>query len=203
LYVEPSINSILTITLLNEQQLIIALQQKAEPAFARLVADYQPMVYNTVLGLLQHAQDAEDIAQEVFIQVYQSISSFKGESKLSTWIYRIAITKSLDWIKHRQRKKRFGFITGIFGGSDEPANDIADFHHPGVQLANKERAAMLFKAIQQLPENQRIAFVLQKTEGLGQQEIAAIMNQTEGAVESLLQRAKQNLRKTLQTYYQA
>ncbi len=188
---------------MNEQQLIIALQQKEEPAFARLVADYQPMVYNTVLGLVQHSQDAEDIAQEVFIQVYQSVHAFKGESKLSTWIYRICITKSLDWLKHKQRKRRFGFIQSIFGGNEETTQQLPDFHHPGVQLANKEKAAMLFKAIQQLPENQRIAFVLQKLEGLGQSEIAAVMVQSEGAVESLLQRAKQNLRKTLQTYYQA
>ncbi|MES2773366.1 MAG: RNA polymerase sigma factor [Bacteroidota bacterium] len=186
---------------MNEQQLILAVQQKEEPAFARLVADYQPMVYNTVLGLVQHDQDAEDIAQEVFIQVYQSISSFKGESKLSTWIYRICITKSLDWIKHRQRKKRFGFIQSIFGSSEETTLQLPDFHHPGVQLANKERAAVLFKAINLLPENQRIAFVLQKMEGLGQMDIAAIMNQSEGAIESLLQRAKQNLRKSLHDYH--
>ncbi|MEO7312730.1 MAG: RNA polymerase sigma factor [Chitinophagaceae bacterium] len=188
---------------MNEQQLIIALQQGQEPAFARLVADYQPMVYNTVLGLVQQAEDAEDLAQEVFIKVHQSISSFKGESKLSTWIYRICITKSLDYVKYRQRKKRFGFIHSIFGSKEETVPQLADFHHPGVQLANKERAALLFKAIHLLPENQRVAFVLQKLEGLGQMDIAAIMKQSEGAVESLLQRAKQNLRKSLGEYYQS
>ena len=188
---------------MNEEQLIIALQHKEEPAFARLVAHYQPMVYNTVLGLVQHTQDAEDVAQEVFMQVYQSIGGFKGESKLSTWIYRICITKSLDWIKHRQRKKRFGFVQSIFGSKELKEVEFPDFNHPGVQLVHKERAAQLFKAINLLPENQRIAFVLQKLEGLGQMDIAAVMKQTEGAVESLLQRAKQNLRKTLATYYNA
>ena len=188
--------------LLNEPQLITALQRREEPAFAALVADYQPMVYNTVLGLVQHAEDAEDITQEVFVQVYQSIGFFKGECRLSTWVYRICITKSLDWIKHRQRKKRFGIVLGIFGSNNEPASQLSDFYHPGVQLANKERAAVLFKAIQQLPENQRVAFVLQKLEGLGQMEIAEVMKQSEGAVESLLQRAKQNLRKLLRDYYE-
>ena len=187
---------------MNEQQLITALQLGDETAFALLVEQYQQMVFNTVLGLVQQTQDAEDIAQEVFIQVHQSVRNFKGESKLSTWLYRICITKSLDWKKHQQRNKRFAVITNLFGNNSKYINELPGFDHPGVQLARKENAALLFKALNQIPENQRVAFVLQKLEGLGQAEIAAVMQLSEGAVESLLQRARKNLKKMLEHYYQ-
>ena len=86
-----------------------------ENAFRTIVESWQGMVYNTVLGIVQNAQDAEDITQEVFVQVYHSISSFKGDSKFSTWLYRIAVTKSLDQERKKKRKKRFGFVRIIFG----------------------------------------------------------------------------------------
>jgi RNA polymerase sigma-70 factor (ECF subfamily) len=76
------------------------------------------MVYNTVLGILQNAEDAEDVTQEAFIQVFESVSSFKGESKFSTWIYRIAVSKALDHIRKKKRKKRFAFIQSLYGKND-------------------------------------------------------------------------------------
>ena len=76
------------------------LQQGDETAFRKLVDEWQDMVYNTVAGIVQHEDDADDITQEVFIQVYRSIHHFKGESKLSTWLYRIASNACLK--KHRR-----------------------------------------------------------------------------------------------------
>mgnify|MGYP003434190047 CR=1 FL=1 len=90
---------------MNQPELIAQLQQGDEQAFKKLVDEWQDMVYNTVLGIVQNADDADDITQEVFIQVYQSVSSFKGESKLSTWLYRITVTKSLDHLKRKKTKK--------------------------------------------------------------------------------------------------
>ena len=75
-------------------------------AYDKLIEDYQHMVYNTVLGIVNHLHDAEDITQNVFIQIFKSIHDFKGDSKLSTWIYRIAITKSLEWERKKSRKDR-------------------------------------------------------------------------------------------------
>ena len=180
---------------MSEQELISQLKLGDEQAFKQLVTKYQDMVYNTALGLLQHQSDAEDIAQEVFIQVYRSIHQFKGEAALSTWLYRIAVTKSLDFLRSKKRKKRFGFISSIFGHDNQPLYEPPDFHHPGVTLDKKEDAALLFKLIDQLPENQKTAFVLNKLEDLAYAEIATIMKTTESAVDSLLQRARQNLRK--------
>lgn len=186
---------------MDESKLIERLRQKDNAAFKEIVDTWQGMIYNTVLGIMQNAEDAEDVAQDVFVQAYQSISNFHGESKLSTWLYRIAISKSLDHLRKKNRKKRFAFVQSIFGKNDELINDMHDFFHPGVALENKQNAAALFKAIAFLPQNQRIAFILNKIEGLSYQQISDIMKLSLSAVDSLLQRAKTNLRKYLQNYY--
>lgn len=172
-----------------------------EDDFKSIVETWQDMVYNTVLGLLQNTEDAEDVSQEVFIQVYQSLNTFKGESKISTWIYKIAVSKSLDHLRRKKRKKRFAFIQSLFGKNDELIIDPPDFFHPGVALENKENAAILFRAIAALPQNQNTAFVLNKVEGLSYREISEVMNTSESAVDSLLHRAKTNLKKSLEEYY--
>ncbi len=182
---------------MTEQELLIGLRNGEEPAFKELVTRYQHKVFNTALGLLQQEMDAEDIAQEVFIQVYRSIGQFNGDALLSTWIYRITVTKSLDFLRSKKRKKRFGFVRSLFGDDNRPVTEPGDFNHPGVQQERKEDAAILFKMVEQLPENQRTAFILNKVEELSYREIAAVLNSSESAVDSLLQRAKQNLRKKL------
>jgi len=182
---------------LTEQELLFGLRNGDEPAFKELVTRFQDKVFNTALGLLQHHTEAEDIAQEVFIQVYRSIKNFKGDSLLSTWIYRITVTKSLDHLRSKKRKKRFGFLSSLFGENNLPLYEPEDFNHPGILQENKEDAAMLFKMIDLLPYNQRTAFILNKVEELSYREIADILKTTEAAVDALLQRAKQNLRKKL------
>lgn len=182
---------------MTEKELITALCNREEPAFRELVIQYQDKVFNTAMGLLQNEADAEDIAQEVFIQVYRSIHDFKGDSHISTWIYRITTTKSLDHLRSKKRKKRFAFVSNLFGENNQPVYDKGDFVHPGVINERKEDAAILFKLVDSLSQNQRTAFLLNKVEELSYREIAAILNTTEPAVDALLQRAKQNLRKKL------
>lgn len=186
---------------MHEAELIAHLQNGNDAAFQKLVALYGNRLYNTVLGFLQNEADAEDAVQEVFIKAYQNIKSFKGEASVSTWLYRIAVTHSLDVLRKKKRQKSGGFLQSLFAKKEE-AFDAADFHHPGIATEKKETAAVLFKAIRQLPENQQTAFLLQKMENLPQSEIARVMKTTEGAVESLLQRAKTTLRKLLDDYYQ-
>lgn len=183
---------------MTENELIQGLRNGNEPAFRFLVDTYQDRVYNTAFSIVQNEEDAEDVAQEVFIQVFKSIHSFKGESKLSTWLYRIATTRSLDLLRSRKSKKRFGFIQRLFGEGNEPLHEIPDFNHPGIAMDRKENAAKLFRAINQLPDNQRIAFTLHKLEDLSYQEISEVMSTSVAAVESLMHRAKQNLRKILE-----
>lgn len=159
------------------------------------------MVYNTALGILQNTADAEDVAQEVFMQVHESIGTFKGEAQISTWLYRITVTKCLDHLRKKNRKKRWGKVYSLFGQQNELIIDPPDFNHPGVALANKERADLLFRAVARLPDSQKAAFVLHKLEGLSSKEIAGVMDASVSAVEGLLHRAKQNLRQQLEDYY--
>lgn len=160
-------------------------------------------VFNISLNLVQSIEDAEDITQEVFIEVYRSVNNFNEQSGLSTWIYRIAVNKSLDFLRAKKRKKRFGFLAQLFNSeTGEVLHEVSHFDHPGVILENKERTQFLFKAINKLPENQKTAFLLHKIEGFSQKEIAKIMNLSEKAIESLIQRAKENLRKILGKFYQ-
>ena len=187
---------------MSDQELIKQLKEGNESAFKIIVEKWQDMVFNTCMGLVQDANDAEDVAQEVFIQVYESVEQFKGESKFSTWLYRIAVTKSLDHLRKKKRKKRFAFLQSLFGVNEEEVIQDPEFHHPGVKLENKEQAAVLFKAISKLPDNQKAAFTLHKLEGLSYQEVAEALSTTVSSVESLMHRAKGNLRKILTDYYQ-
>ncbi len=186
---------------MNELELIEQLKKGEETAFKIIVDTWKDMVYNTSLVIVQNAEDAEDIAQEVFVQVYESIHQFKGDSKFSTWLYRIAITKSLDHLRKKKRKKRFAIIQSLFGVNEEEIRHERNFQHPGISLENKEKAATLFRAINKLPDNQKTAFTLHKLEGLSYQEIAEIMESTVSSVESLMHRAKGNLKNILTEYY--
>ena len=91
---------------MSEKEFIVSLQKGDPLAFKQLVETWQNMVYNTVLSIVQDIQEAEDLSQEVFIQVYQSVKSFRGDSKLSTWLYRIAVSKALDAERKKKAKKR-------------------------------------------------------------------------------------------------
>ena len=185
---------------MTDRQLIQQLINKQPDAFAVLVNQYKNRIYNTVLGFVQNFEDTEDLTQDVFIKVFENIGQFKGDADLGTWIYRIAVTQSVDFIRKNNRKKRAATVLSWLG-FEKDINHPQEFNHPGVVAENKEQAAILFKAIAQLPENQKSAFVLQKVEGLSVQQIAAIMKSTQSAVESLLSRARANLQKILQQYY--
>lgn len=187
---------------MNEIELIASLKEGNRDAFNKLVLVLKDRVFNTAISILQNVEDAEDITQEVFVEVFNSVKNFKGESKLSTWIYRITVTKSLDFQRKKNRKKRFAFVQTLFGADDNtPTVDAPHFYHPGVQLENKERAAILYLAIDKLPERQRTAFILSKTEDLSYAEIAEVMELSVSSIESLLFRAKQNLQEYLKEYY--
>jgi RNA polymerase sigma factor (sigma-70 family) len=187
-----------TIEYLTEQELIAGLKSGDEACFQYLVSTYQDLVYNTAYGLLQQAQDAEDVAQEVFLQVFRSVHSFKSEAKLSTWLYKITTSRALDLIRSKKSKKRFAIIQRLWGGDEEAALDIPDQYHPGVALEQKEDAGKLWRAISKLPDNQRVAFSLHKLEGLSYQEVSEIMGNSLPAVESLMHRARLNLKKILE-----
>ncbi|TAE86008.1 MAG: RNA polymerase sigma factor [Bacteroidetes bacterium] len=186
---------------MNQQELIQQLIQGNESAYRACFNLFSDRVHNTALSILQNQQDAEDITQEVFIEVYRSIKSFRQEASLQTWIYTITTNKCNDHLKKQRSKKRFAFLTSIFGDDDALQHDKPHFDHPGVLLENKEHARVLFFALNKLPDKQKMAFTLSRIEGLSNKEAAAAMQTSVSAFESLLHRANENLKTTLSDYY--
>ncbi len=165
--------------------------------FKSIYDEYNKLVFNLALSYCQNKNDAQDITQEVFVKLYQKYHQFNPElSSRKTWIYRLTINQSLDFLKAKRTAKRFGFIISIF--NDEPEAQeilISNFNHPGILLEHKEELQILFSHINQLPPNQKTALILNKIESRPQKEVAEIMEITVKAVESLITRAKINLQK--------
>jgi RNA polymerase sigma-70 factor (ECF subfamily) len=184
---------------LSQPDIIAKLKSGDALVFSEVVNEWQEMVYNAAVSIVQNEADAEDITQDVFVQLHESLADFREEARISTWLYRVTINKSLDHEKKKNRQKRGGFLKAFFimDEKDEPVH----FNHPGVLSENKEKAAVLFNALKKIPDTQRIAFILHKIEGKSYSEIAAITGNTLMAVESLMVRAKTNLKKILKTYY--
>jgi len=180
------------------EALILLIANGDENAFRQLYELFKDKVYNTCLSYLQNKEEAEEAAQDVFVEVFHSAHKFKQRSSVSTWVYRITVNKCLDRLRYRSRQKRFAFISSLFNKTTgELQHDAPAFEHPGILLEQKEHAAKLFAAIARLVEQQQTAFILRQVEGLSQKEISQIMDLSEKAVESLIQRAKANLRKIL------
>ncbi|HOP04850.1 MAG TPA: sigma-70 family RNA polymerase sigma factor [Tenuifilaceae bacterium] len=188
---------------MTDQQLVEdILQNNSQKAFVELVDKYQPLVAKTCRGFVSSYADAEDLAQEVFMEVFQSLSGFRSESKLSTWLYRIAVNKSLNFVKKQKRNGLLQSIEGFFSGvkgSTSSNLEVEDESNasPEETVINKEKRKILKSAINSLPQNQRIAFILSKYQDLSYKEIAEVMDISLSSVESLLFRAKANLQKKL------
>jgi len=167
--------------------------------FRQLVEKHQHMVFRTCMGFLHNKDDADDLTQEVFIQAYQSLSRFKGDSAFSTWIYRIAVNASLNKVRKSSVNIFLHGIETIFGSdkSGEVQLRTPNDENPENIMIRQENIQWVKKALDSLPEKQRTAIVLSKYDELPQKEIAAIMNISEGAVEALIQRAKKSLREKL------
>ena len=188
---------------MQENTFILELQSGKQSAYSQLIDDYQQKVFATCISFVPNKEDAEDIAQEVFIEVFNSIHKFKGDSKLSTWIYRITTNKCFEFIRKKNTKKRFAFMQSILGNEIpmDKTSYFTEFNHPGIVLENKERNETLFHAINQLPEIQRVVFTLHKIDGKSYKEISEIIKKSVSSVESLMFRAKKNLQKLLENFY--
>ena len=165
--------------------------------FRLLVQRYQSMVFRIAVGFVHSKEDADDLTQEIFIQVYHALSKFRGESNFQTWLYRIVLNAALNHT--RKNRNIFQRIGSLFHPDLEKEKylRIPETEDPENILINEEHREMVRKALDTLPENQRSAIILSKYDDLSQKEIAEILGTTEGAVEALLQRAKSNLRKKL------
>ena len=187
---------------MTEQEIIRKLQQGNETAFKELVEKYQKQVVNTCYGIVHNYDDADDVAQEVFIEVFRSVGKFRSDSKLSTWLYRIAVNRSLNYIRDNRKRRWFKSFEETVREKNEALLTLAAKPKtPEEDLENTQRAMLLHEAVDSLPENQRAAFTLNKYEDLSYKEISEVMNLSMASVESLIHRAKKNLQKKLYVCY--
>ncbi len=183
-----------------EQELIAGIKNGNQDAFRFLVDQYQSMVLNTCFHFVHDEDDSKDLTQDVFIEVYDSIHRFRSDSKLSTWLYRVAVNKSLNFIKKNKRKQLIDNMESFFRRSSTNEMTSESFN-ADKELDDSERSSHLYKAIDSLSQNQRIAFSLHNLDGVSYTEIAEIMNVSLSSVESLIHRAKVNLQKRLLDFY--
>lgn len=181
-----------------DAELVAQLQQGSEAAFRTLVERYQNRIYRTVRALVATAEEAEDLAQEVFVEVYQTIGRFRGEATLSTWLYRLATSRALKYQRRARARKRLAYFTSLLGFDNHVLHDPPDHAHPQAQLEGQQQLGLLLAHIARLPEQQQVAFTLRHEQELSYAEIAAVLHTTVPAVESLLFRARQTLRHHLQ-----
>jgi RNA polymerase sigma factor (sigma-70 family) len=181
-----------------DTELVAQLRRGDEVAFRTLVERYQNRIYSTVFSLLRSAEDAEDVAQEVFVEVYQKIGSFRGEATLSTWLYRLATSRALQHRRRLTAKKRFAYFTSLLGFENQVLHEPPDHAHPLALLEEAQQLALLLRHIGRLPSQQQVAFTLRHEQDLSYEEIAAVLATSVSAVESLLFRARQTLRQHLQ-----
>jgi RNA polymerase sigma-70 factor (ECF subfamily) len=169
-----------------------------EVACARLVTDYQRMVFQLALHLLGDAQEAMDLSQEVFLRVFRTLPQFRGQSSLRTWIYRIVLNQASNrqrWWRRRFRSHQVALDEHVANHGELP--ESRSFASPDRVLQQNETAARVWGALSELPFDQRAAIVLREIDGLSYEEIAESLGIAVGTVKSRLARARLNLRGAL------
>lgn len=162
------------------------LRKKDKQAFEQLVRENQNKIYAVCLNMMKNTHDAQDAAQETFIKAYSAIGGFRGDSSVLTWLTKIAVRCCLDML--RKRKETVDIETEFDLASEETTESISE---------RNRTAALVRKAVAELPKDMRIVIVLRDIEGLPYEEIGKILKMTEGTVKSRIFRAREKLRKIL------
>ena len=162
-----------------------------------LYDEHGSMVYNLALHYLQNTHDAEEVTQDVFVKVHKKYSSFEQKANIKTWIYKLTVNQSLDYIKSKKAKKRLGFLFSLNMGEEHSLPEPGHMNHPGLIMEQQEAVELIMHQINQLPPNQKTAIILKSIECLSQTEIAEIMELSVKAIESLLSRARSRLKNKL------
>ena len=183
-----------------EQKLVERLQRRDEAAFNELVRLYQAKIYRLVFRMLGDRAEAEDLAQEVFVTVFKSIDGFRGDSKLSTWLYRVATNHCKNRIKYlnrraRGQKKELDEIADRDAIESATMTTSAQVHRPDDMATARETESIVQQALSELPEDQRELVVLRDIENMTYEEIQSVTGLPEGTVKSRLHRARIALQK--------
>lgn len=187
-----------------ERQLIHALKRREEAAFTEMVRVYQHRVFTVVYHVVGNREEAEDVAQEVFVAVFKYIDSFRGESKFSTWLYRIAVNRAKNRVKYLARRAQgqhqdFAETPDARIQASDPQARLAG---PGERALGNELSRIINAGLATLSEEHRTVVVLRDVEDLSYQEIADALGIAEGTVKSRLYRARAALKEYVDAQYQ-
>ncbi|RZK30621.1 MAG: RNA polymerase sigma factor, partial [Hymenobacter sp.] len=165
-----------------DAELVAQLQQGSEAAFRTLVTRYQERIYQAAFSLLRSPEEAEDVTQDVFVEVYQTVARFRGEAALSTWLYRLATSRALQHRRRTNAKKRFAYFTSLLGFDNRVLHEPPNHAHPLALLEGQQQLQLLLAAISRLPGQQQVAFTLRHEQELSYEDIAAVLETTVPAV---------------------
>jgi RNA polymerase sigma-70 factor (ECF subfamily) len=184
-------------------RLMLRVREDDEAAFAELVELYQHRLVTVMHHLVGNAEEAEDLAQEVFLRVYRGRKKYHPTAKFSTWLFTIANNLALNHLRSKQRKPVISLNVSDSGPlGPRPAEQLVKdkANQPVQRMQQQELAGIVQQALEELNERQRVAVVLNKFEDMNYAEIAEVMGLTTKAVKSLLSRARENLRQALKAY---
>jgi len=173
---------------MDEIALIAKCKENDAEAFEKLILAYETKIYNLCFYILKNKEDALDAAQEVCIKIYKSINKFKGDSKFSTWVYRITYNTSIDYVKKRKDDIPYDDFIDSESNEDNKIEGI---------IESKELKQEIKNCIMKLNEGFRTIIILRDIDGLSYQEIAGILNIEVGTVKSRLSRARETLKNEL------
>jgi RNA polymerase sigma-70 factor (ECF subfamily) len=184
----------------SDQDLMLAFRAGDESAFSALMIRHRDQVVSLAYRYLNNRADAEDLGQEVFVRVYRARKKWQPEAKFTTWLYRVTVNACLNEVRNR-RTRPTQSAAAIHAG-DGSAREIAiadgKAEPPSAALERTELHAAVRSAVDALPDRQRMALLLNKFQGLSYEEMAVALGLTVPAVKSLLVRARESVRKTLE-----
>jgi RNA polymerase sigma-70 factor (ECF subfamily) len=184
----------------NEQALLVRIKAGDEAAFTELVREHTGRVVGLAWRLVGNREEAEELAQEAFLRLHRSLSTFRGESRIGTWLYRTTTRLAIDHLRRERIRRRLFFFRRDNDAPDpvELAGDSS--HSPERALVGAESIKQLRTSLQKLSPRQQVIFTLRHYEGLALKEIAEHLGLETGTVKAHLHRAVSQLRKDLQDY---
>jgi RNA polymerase sigma-70 factor (ECF subfamily) len=187
---------------MDDKQLIKKILEQNDQAFGILVEKYKKLVYAAIFRLVRNTTDAEDIFQDVFLEVYRSIHFLRNENDLAAWLFKISYNKAISFLRKKNpAQANSNFNQEYQMPADGNMCSLVDFQTPAKKLEEQEAEIVLYAAIDKLPEMQKKTLLMHRFENYSHKEIGEMMNLSIASVESLIYRAKISLRKSLYSYF--
>ena len=185
---------------MDDAELFLKFKGGDKSAFRQLVEKYQDSVINTCYRFLRNKEEAEESAQEVFLKVYLSANTYQPKAKFSTWLFKIVVNLCLNKLRDKRKYSSTKIDNSLYKNQIEENLTAPSESQPDKSYENKELKGIIKDAIDSLPENQRVAIILNKYEGFSYQKMAKILDCSVSSIESRLFRAKESLKKKLEPY---